>query len=159
MSKNNKGKNTINAVWKIAEPIADSLNLNIWDIKFLKEGIYWYLRIFIDKPSGVTIEDCEAMSKAIDKPLDDFDFMNKSYCLEVCSPGVERELSKENHFLPYIGRKIKIKFIRPLKNGEKNIDGILHSFVDGVVRVETNEGNISVDKKDTVYIKLDDFKY
>ena len=94
MAGKNK-KSTVEVVYELAKPIADSLGLNIWDIRFLKEGAGWYLRIFIDKPEGVTIEDCENMSRAIDEPLDKADPIDQNYCLEVCSPGLERELIKE----------------------------------------------------------------
>ena len=66
-----KGGNTVAAVWEIAEPIAEELGLVIWDIRFVKEGTDWFLRIFIDKDGGVGITDCENMSRAIDKPLDE----------------------------------------------------------------------------------------
>ena len=91
MAKKEKG-NTVAAVWQIAQPIAESLGLELWDVRFVKEGADWFLRIFIDKEDGVSIDDCEAMSRAIDKPLDDADPISQSYCLEVSSPGVEREL-------------------------------------------------------------------
>ena len=94
MAGKNK-KSTVEVVYELAKPIADSLGLNIWDIRFLKEGAGWYLRIFIDKPEGITIEDCENMSRAIDEPLDKADPIDQNYCLEVCSPGLERELIKE----------------------------------------------------------------
>ena len=70
-----KGGNTVAAVWEIAAPIAEQLGLDIWDIRFVKEGADWFLRIFIDKDGGVGITDCENMSRAIDKPLDEADFL------------------------------------------------------------------------------------
>ena len=70
MAKKEKG-NTVAAVWQIAQPIAESLGLELWDVRFVKEGADWFLRIFIDKEDGVSIDDCEAMSRAIDKPLDE----------------------------------------------------------------------------------------
>ena len=93
-----KGGNTVAAVWDIAAPIAEQLGLDIWDIRFVKEGADWFLRIFIDKDGGVTIEDCENMSRAMDAPLDEADPIPQSYCLEVSSPGVERELTRDSHF-------------------------------------------------------------
>ncbi|MBR4766126.1 MAG: ribosome maturation factor RimP, partial [Clostridia bacterium] len=71
MAGKGKGGNTVAAVWQIAEPIAQSLGLELWDVRFVKEGVSWYLRIFIDKEGGVGIEDCENMSRAIDGPLDE----------------------------------------------------------------------------------------
>lgn len=158
MAKRKTGGNTVNNVWNLAKPIADSLGLSIWDVRFVKEGSQWYLRIFIDKQDGITIEDCEAMSRAIDKPLDDMDFIEQSYCLEVCSPGIERELVREEHFARFKGEKVMVKMVRPMQNGDKEFKGILKDFNDGIVDIVINgEDKISVAKKDTVYIKLDDF--
>ena len=76
-----KGGNTVAAVRKIVEPIAEQLGLEIWDIRFLKEGTTWYLRIFIDKDGGVSIDDCVEMTRAINKPLDEADPIEQAYCL------------------------------------------------------------------------------
>ena len=157
MSKNQK-RNTTSAVWEIAEPIAKDLGLKIWDIRFVKEGSMWYLRIFIDKPDGITIEDCENMSRAIDKPLDEADPINVSYCLEVCSPGIERELTRDEHFEQFIGQKVMVKFIRPIKSGQKEINGILKEYSNGnITIISYDDEELSFSKKDTVYVKLDDF--
>ena len=85
--KNNrkKGGNTVAQVWELAKPLAEELGLTLWDVRFVKEGAQWYLRIFIDKEDGVGIDDCVAMSHAIDKPLDELDPIHQAYCLEVCS--------------------------------------------------------------------------
>ena len=153
-----KKGNTVAGIWQLAEPIAKELQLDLWDVRFLKEGAEWYLRIFIDKPNGVTIEDCEAMSRAIDKPLDDLNTIEQSYCLEVCSPGLERELVRPEHFEKFEGWPVKIRLIRPLESGEKEIGGVLLAYSDGTIRLQTeDEKEISVLKKDTVYVKLDDF--
>ena len=157
MSKN-QGQNTISVVWKIAEPIAANLGLDIWDIRFVKEGSMWYLRIFIDKPDGISIEDCENMSRAIDAPLDEADPINISYCLEVCSPGIERELTRDEHFKKFIGSKVIVKFIRPLESGEREIKGVLNEYSNSNIKIILNDGNdICFNKKDTVFIKVDDF--
>ena len=87
-----KDSNTVSAVRAIAEPIAQRLGLEIWDIRFLKEGTGWFLRIFIDKDGGVGIDDCVEMSRALNAPLDEADLIEQAYCLEVSSPGVERQL-------------------------------------------------------------------
>ena len=121
MAKRKQGKNTVEIVRDIAKPIADSLGLDLWDVRFIKEGTQWYLRIFIDKEEGISIEDCEAMSRAIDKPLDDADPINQSYCLEVCSPGIERELVRDEHFERFIGADIKIRLIRANSEGKKEL--------------------------------------
>ena len=118
--KPKKGRpgNTAAAVWKLAQPIAESLGLMIWDIRFVKQGALWYLRIFIDKPGGVGIEDCEAMSRAVNGPLDELDPIDGSYCLEVSSPGINRELTRPEHFEACINDLIRVKLIRP-RDGKK----------------------------------------
>lgn len=93
MASKGKGGITVNTVWNIAQPIAESLGLELWDVRFEKEGADWFLRVFIDKDGGVSIDDCVDMSHALDKPLDEADPIEQSYCLEVCSPDW-REISK-----------------------------------------------------------------
>ena len=83
-------KNTVAIVRDIAKPIADSLGLVLWDVRFQKEGANWYLRIFIDKEGGIEIDDCVNMSHAIEEPLDRLDPIEQSYNLQVSSPGIER---------------------------------------------------------------------
>ncbi|MCI9272929.1 MAG: ribosome maturation factor RimP [Clostridiales bacterium] len=158
MAKKKQGGNTVQSVWKLAQPIAEDLGLEIWDVRFVKEGAEWYLRIFIDKPEGVTIEDCEAMSRAVDHPLDELDAIEQSYCLEVCSPGLERELTRPEHFEKFEGFPVKVRLIRPMSNGEKEFSGLLGGLEDGIVTVTREEGEeLSFSKKDAVFVKLDDF--
>lgn len=159
MAGKGKGGNTVAAVWQIAEPIARDLGLELWDIRFVKEGVSWYLRIFIDKEGGVGIDDCENMSRAIDAPLDEADPIEQSYCLEVSSPGLERELTRDEHFEKLTGEKIKVRFIRPREN-RRDYNGVLEGF-DGkfiTLRLEDGEG-IVFEKKEASYIKLDDFDF
>ena len=148
-----KGGNTVAAVWEIAEPIAAELGLKLWDIRFVKEGADWFLRIFIDKDGGVGITDCENMSRAIDKPLDDADPIEQSYCLEVSSPGIERDLSRESHFEACKGEKIKVKLIRA-------VDGIREYYEGMKIVLRLEDGSaMNIEKKETSYIKLDDFNF
>lgn len=157
MAKRKQGKNTVEIVRDIAKPIADSLGLDLWDVRFIKEGTQWYLRIFIDKEEGISIEDCEAMSRAIDKPLDDADPINQSYCLEVCSPGIERELVRDEHFERFIGADIKIRLIRANSEGKKELYGKLLNISGNIVQIESEGQSMNIDKKDTASIRLDDF--
>ena len=154
-----KGGNTVAAVWDIAAPIAEQLGLDIWDIRFVKEGADWFLRIFIDKDGGVTIEDCENMSRAMDAPLDEADPIPQSYCLEVSSPGVERELTRDSHFEACKGEKIKLRLIRALE-GKRDFSGVLEDKDGKQITVRLEDGSaMVVDKKETSYIKLDDFSF
>ncbi len=157
MAKNKQG-NTVEAVTQLVKPIIEQMGLRLWDVRFVKEGASWYLRIFIDKDSGVTIDDCEAVSRAVDKPLDDLDPIEQNYCLEVSSPGIERELIKDEHFDAFLGAPVMIKTIRPDDNGERDFKGTLiaHTKDDITVVLENGEQTV-IKKKGTVYIKLDDF--
>ena len=156
---NSKGKNTVSAVEELVAPIAESLGLRIWDVRYLKEGSQWYLRIFIDKDGGVDINDCENMSRAIDDPLDRLDPIDGEYILEVSSPGIERDLIKPEHFEQFIGADIMVKMIRPIVGIGKEFKGVLTAFDDGMVTItdHSGENTVTISKKDAAYIKLDDF--
>ena len=112
--KESKG-NVYESVKAMAEPIAESLGLSVWDVRYIKEGASRYLRIFIDKEEGVSIDDCEAMSRAIDAPLAELDPVKEAYILEVSSPGIERELTRPEHFDRFIGADIMVRLIRPME--------------------------------------------
>lgn len=155
--KKNKG-NTAEIVAELVKPIVEEMGLTLWDVRFVKEGAMWYLRIFIDKPSGVTIEDCENVTRAVDKPLDELDPIEQNYCLEVSSPGIERELLREEHFDAFLGAPVMIKLHRPDENGVREYKGTLIAHDRETVSIaQENGGQSVINKKDTVYIKLDDF--
>lgn len=150
-------KNTVSLVWDIAKPIADELGLILWDVRFQKEGANWYLRIFIDKEGGVDIEDCVNMSHAMDTPLDEGDFIEQSYNLQVSSAGIERDLIRDEHFIRYIGEKIMLKLPRAV-DGQKEFHGILEKYEDGNLTVSYgNDKSLTVNKKETSWIRADDF--
>lgn len=156
---NKKGGTTVEAVRNLIEPIVTELNLELWDVRYVKEGAQWYLRVFIDKPEGVGIEDCEKVSRAIDAPLDELNPIEQSYCLEVCSPGIERELVREEHFMRFLGADVMVKMIRPIEGIGKEFAGVLKEYSKGEILIEDHSGEnqITINKKDAVWIKLDDF--
>lgn len=157
MAKKN-GMKTTESVWELAQPLAEKMGLKLWDIRFVKEGADWFLRIFIDKDEGVSIEDCENFSRAIDKPLDELDPIEQGYCLEVSSPGIERELIREEHFTSFLGSDVKVKMIRPLEGMGKQFGGRLIDASKNDFTLEDADGNTAViNKKDTAWVKLDDF--
>ncbi|MBC8570433.1 ribosome maturation factor RimP [Oscillospiraceae bacterium NSJ-54] len=135
------------------------MGLKLWDVRFEKEGAYWYLRIFIDKEGGVDIDDCERVSRGIDKLLDDADPIAQSYYLEVSSPGVERDLVKNWHFEQFLGHKINVRLIRPV-DGCRDYTGELQSLENGVVTMTLENGAaFSFDKAGAAFIRLyDDFE-
>mgnify|MGYP004511400529 CR=1 FL=1 len=150
----NKKNSTVETVFKIVEPIAEKMQLDIWDIRFEKEGPNWFLKIFIDKKDGVNINDCENFSRNIDPLIDEIDPIEHSYFLEVSSPGIERELTRDWHIKKYIGSIINIKFIRNV-NGYKNLEARLINFDGDILTVLLNDGlEMSFNKKEAAYIKL-----
>lgn len=157
MAKKNYRGNVVSTVWPLAESIAKEFGFDLWDVRFVKEGGNFYLRIFIDNKEGVTIEDCENISRALDAPLDELDPISQNYCLEVCSPGLERELIKDEHFNKFMGKDIFARLIRPTQTGEKEIRGTLHSFNKDEICIKKGNEIILLKRKDTAFIKLDDF--
>ncbi len=154
-----KGGVTVAKVWELCEPIVRELGVSLWDVRYLKEGADWYLRIFIDKPGGVNIDDCERVSRAVNEPLDRLDPIENSYCLEVCSPGIERELVRDEHFAQFIGADIMVKMLRPIEGIGREFNGKLKSYEDGMVTIEDHSGEneVTINKKEAAWIKLDDF--
>lgn len=150
-------KNTASVVWDIAEPIAEKLGLILWDVRFLKEGTRWYLRITIDKEGGVTIDDCVNMHHAIDAPLDEADPIEQSYNLQVQSPGIERELTRDFHFECYLGEKVQVRLIKAFEN-QREYKGILTAYDKESVTLALNEETeINIKYKEASWIKADDF--
>ena len=154
-----KGGVTVSKVRELCEPIVKDFGLSLWDVRYEKEGADWYLRIFIDKEDGVDITDCEKVSRAINTPLDELDPIENAYCLEVCSPGIERELVRDEHFMQFIGADIMVRMRRPIEGIGKDFCGVLKGYDDGMVTISDHSGEneVTISKKDAAWIKLDDF--
>lgn len=114
-------------MWALALPIAEGLSLSLWDIRFVSEGGERYLRFFIDKAGGVFIDDCERFHRAIDPVLDEEDPIDTAYILEVSSPGLDRELTRPEHFEKYQGEKVTLKLFKAY-GASKKISGKLISY-------------------------------
>ena len=158
MTGNKKGGNVVTAVWALAAPLAEELGLILWDVRFVKEGANWYLRIIIDKDGGVGIDDCVAMNDAIDAPLDEADPIEQSYNLQVCSAGIERELVRDFHFQKYLGARILLK-LRVGFEGLKLLKCTLQGRGDdGSVTVALDDGRThTFPKTEISSVRLDDF--
>ncbi len=122
-------------VEKLALPIVEELGLEIVDIEYVKEGKNWFLRVFIDKDTGVDIEECGIVSERLSERLDELDPIPHNYYLEVSSPGAERPLKKPQDFERAIGKNVHIKTYEPI-DGEKIFEGILKDFDGEQVTVE-----------------------
>ena len=148
--------NAAEKVYGLIKATVEEQGVELWDVRFLKEGASWYLRVFIDKAEGINIDDCTNVSRAIDPIIDEADPIDVSYYLEVCSPGLERELSRLEHYEKKIGEKIKIKLYKQ-KNGKKEFTGILKSAGDTVI-LETENGNEEFGIKEISKANLCDFE-
>jgi ribosome maturation factor RimP len=155
LSGKKRSGGTVQIVTALAEPVARQLGLSLWDVRFVKEGAVWFLRILIDKPGGVGIDDCEKMSRALNPLLDQADPIEQSYCLEVGSPGIGRELTRPEHFQRFAGARVRVKLIRPGQDGRRELTGTLLSCEDSVIRLRAGEEElIAIPKKDTSSVRL-----
>ncbi|HEX9154436.1 MAG TPA: ribosome maturation factor RimP [Nitrospira sp.] len=126
----------------ILDPILASLGLSLWDMEFQKHGPSWLLRIYIDREgTGVTLDDCEAVSRDLSAALDVEDVVSHAYTLEVSSPGLDRKLSKPEHFARFTGSAVKVKTYQ-LINGQKVFEGKLLGLSGDRVKVELRPGSV-----------------
>lgn len=141
-------------VYKLIKDTVEAQNVSLWDVKFVKEGASCYLRVFIDKPEGISIDDCTNVSHAIDPIIDEADPIDGSYYLEVCSAGLDRELIRYEHFEYAIGRNIKVKLFKNL-NGNKTFEGKLISYGEDL-KLETPEGEITFELSQIAKVTLNE---
>lgn len=124
---------------KLIMPVIEQNAFELVDVEFVKEGSNWYLRLYVDKEGGITIDDCELVSRAMSDILDREDYIEESYILEVSSPGLGRPLKKEKDFLRSIGSEVEIRLYKPVEK-QKEFKGILKSFDKENVLIETEDG-------------------
>ena len=149
-----KRPNTAAVCEALAAPVAQRMGLYLWDVAFEKEGAGWYLRYYIDREGGVTIDECEAFSREVSDLLDEADPIDQSYTLEVGSPGVVRKLTKDWHFQKYIGAQVHVRLIRPVE-GERDFVGALSSYENGVVAVLLDdELEMTFSPGETAFVRL-----
>lgn len=134
-------------------PLAERFGVEIYDIEYVKEGSDWYLRAYIDKPEGVTIQDCEDVSRALSDELDRADFIADAYILEVSSPGLGRTLKKDRHLEKSIGCEVEIRLYKP-QDGSKEFVGILERYDQDKITITMQEGERSFERKDIALIRL-----
>jgi len=141
-------------VWQFAEPVVNSLGLSLWDVEYVREGADWFLRLYIDKEDGgVDINDCEAVSRAIDPILDEKDLIPDSYHFEVCSAGLERVLKREKDFVRFMGEAVLVKLYRP-RDGQKEFVGKLCGYEDGNVSIRQGENTLVFEKAEVALTRL-----
>lgn len=138
---------------KMLEPIASEHGVEIYDVEYVNEAGEWYLRAYIDKEGGVTINDCEAVSRAMSDALDANDFIDDAYYLEVSSPGLGRALKKDSHFAKSIGDEVELKTFKPI-NKQKEFSGILKAYDATSVTLEINNEEVKFLRSDIAQVRL-----
>lgn len=134
---------TESVVEEMARPVTDQLGLELVDVEFKKEGGNWFLRVFIDKPEGITHEDCQAVSEKISDLLDEKDPIEQNYFLEVSSPGIERPLKKVADFEKYRDSLVNISTFMPIE-GQKTFQGKLQGVEEGSVVITVNQKRLLI---------------
>ena len=120
-------------------PIIEANNFELVDVEYVKEAGNWYLRVYVDKEGGITVDDCEVVSRALSDKLDEKDFIEEAYILEVSSPGLGRPLKKDKDFDRSIGKEVEIKLYRAIDK-QKDFSGILVSYDKDTVNIEIEDG-------------------
>ena len=140
-------------VWQFAEPLVQAQGCSLWDVEYVREGGEWFLRLYIDKDGGVDIDDCEAVSRAVDPVLDEKDPIPESYRFEVCSAGLERVLKRPSDFERFLGEPVLVKLYRP-KDGRKEFPGVLKGYKDGDVTISAGGQEITFEKVEVALVRL-----
>ena len=138
---------------ELLEPILKRFDFDLWDVEYVKEGGEYYLRAFIDKEGGITIDDCVDVSRELSDLLDVADFIEEAYTLEVSSPGLTRTLKKDREFEKSIGRAVELKTYRPV-DGTKEFTGTLASFDAEQITIEQESCSRSFQRADVAVVKL-----
>jgi ribosome maturation factor RimP len=140
-------------VWQFSQPLVEACGCSLWDVEYVREGGEWFLRLYIDKEGGVDIDDCEAVSRAVDPVLDEKDPIPESYRFEVCSAGLERSLKRPSDFERFMGSAVMVKLYRP-KDGQKEFVGNLTGYEDGNVSIEVGTDTVSFEKSEVALVRL-----
>ena len=131
----------------------EHIGYELYDVEYVKEGKDYYLRIFIDSPNGIDLNDCEKVNNEINDLLDEADYIKETYFLEVSSPGVERVLKKDKHLEANIGTEVNVKLFKKDDLGKKEYKGILKNFDKEKITIETEGKNIDIERKNISQIK------
>ena len=137
----------------LAAPLVEEAGCTLWDVEYVREAGQWFLRIYIDKEGGVSINDCEAVSRPLSDALDEADPIEGSYVLEVSSAGADRPLKKPEHFAAFMGAEVEVRLYRAV-DGRKDHVGTLSGYENGDVTIETADGPRTFVKKDVAQTRL-----
>ncbi len=146
-------KSTVQIAGELAEPVLNQMGLTLWDVTFAKEGSVWVLRYLVDKEGGININECEEFSRAVEERLDAADPIQQSYTLEVSSPGVERELTRDWHYEALMGQLLTVRLIRPVE-GVRDFVGVLTGYRDGEITLLLEEDlEMTFHRSETAYVR------
>ena len=138
----------------LAKKVCNACGVDLWDVEYKKEGASFVLRVFIDKEDGISSDDCERVSRMMDPMLDEEDFIDQSYCFEVSSPGIDRKLTKPEHFESYLGAAVDIKLFKAL-DGIKELNGVtLVEYHKDTIRIEQEEKIMDIELVNAAYVRL-----
>lgn len=137
----------------LALPIVEEEGCTLWDVEYVKEAGSWYLRVFIDREGGVSIDDCERISRRLDPVLDEADPIPESYIFEVGSAGADRELKRPGDYEQFMGSEVELKLYRPVK-GSKRYVGELSGYEDGAVTIVQNGEALRFEKSQIAQVRL-----
>ena len=140
-------------VAQFCQPIVEANGCTLWDVEFVREGSEQFLRLYIDKPGGVDIDDCEKIHRAVDPVLDEKDPISQSYHFEVCSAGLERALKRPSDFAQFLGSPILIKLYRP-RNGMKEFPAVLTAYEDGRITAQVGKETLLFEKSEVALVRL-----
>ena len=138
---------------ELLKPIAEANGVSIYDVEYVKEGSDYYLRAYIDKQSGVNIQDCENVSRALSDALDQADFIPDAYVLEVSSPGLGRALKKDKHLQASLGQAVEIKLFKAIDKC-KEFAGILEGFDGDTLTILEGETHRTLNRADIALVRL-----
>lgn len=133
-------------------PVMEENHFELVDVEYVKEAGNWYLRGYIDKPGGITVNDCETVSRAFSDKLDENDFIEDSYIMEISSPGLDRPLKKEKDFQRNMGKLVEVRTYRPIEK-QKEFCGILTAFDSNSVTIDEDGTERTFEKKDMALIR------
>ena len=143
----------VDKVEELVTPIIDENDFELVDVEYVKEGANWYLRVYADKDGGITIDDCVLISRALEVKLDEEDFIQDAYILEVSSPGLGRQLKKDKDFKRSLGEKVECKLFKAI-NKQKEFEAILKDFTEETITLEVDETELIINRKEIAMIRL-----
>ena len=140
-------------VSRLAAPAVEAAGCELWDVEYVREAGSWFLRLYIDKPGGVDILDCETVSRTVSDLLDEADPIEGSYTFEVSSAGADRALKKPEHFVQFQGSEVEVKLYRP-REGRKEFVGLLRNYENGAVTLEIDGAQVLFTRQEIALVRL-----